>query len=107
MSASAPTFDAHAQRSRLSAMPTGELRQLYRELSGDEARSRNREYLARRILWMLQAQALGGQTIRVTVLAGGFEFMGERFGSLSAIAKAVTGTHVSGFRFFGLAKGTA
>ena len=27
---------------------------------GDEARSRNREYLIRRILWMLQAGAYGG-----------------------------------------------
>ena len=48
-----------------------------------------------------------GKTLRVTVLADGFEFMGERFGSLSAIAKAVTGTHVNGFRFFGLAKEAA
>lgn len=48
-----------------------------------------------------------GQTLRVTVLADGFEFMGERFGSLSAIAKAVTGTHVNGFRFFRLAKEAA
>ena len=107
MTRTPPAFDAHAERSRLSAMATSELRQLYRELSGDAARSRNREYLVRRVLWMLQAQALGGQTIRVTVLADGFEFMGERFGSLSAIAKAVTGTHVSGFRFFGLAKEAA
>ncbi len=51
MSASAPTFDALGQRSRLSAMATGELRQLYRELSGDDARCRNRECLARRVTW--------------------------------------------------------
>jgi hypothetical protein len=34
---------------------TGELRRRNQEIGGDEARSRNREYLTRRILWMLQA----------------------------------------------------
>jgi hypothetical protein len=45
-----------------------------------------------------------GETLRVTVLANGFEFRGDRYGSLSAIAKAVTGSHVNGFRFFRLLK---
>jgi hypothetical protein len=40
--------------------------------------------------------------VRVVVLADGFEFEGERYRSLSAIAKAVTGSHVNGFRFFNL-----
>jgi hypothetical protein len=43
-----------------------------------------------------------GQTIRVLVLPDGFEFEGERYRSLSAVAKAVTGSHVNGFRFFKL-----
>lgn len=43
-----------------------------------------------------------GRTVRVVVLADGFEFEGERYRSLSAIAKAVTGSHVNGFRFFNL-----
>ena len=43
-----------------------------------------------------------GRTVRVVVLAEGFEFEGERYRSLSAIAKAVTGSHVNGFRFFNL-----
>jgi hypothetical protein len=45
-----------------------------------------------------------GRTIRVTVLRDGFEFEGQTYRSLSAIAKAVTGTHWNGFHFFGLAK---
>jgi hypothetical protein len=154
----AARFDVEAERRRLGTMTAGELRQRYREISGDEARSRNREYLMRRILWMLQASAYGGlssraleladglarefdvrataprggaanegqggsvpqrdgrlplpgraivrrykgETLRVTVMADGFEFKGERYGSLSAIAKAVTGSHVNGYRFFGL-----
>ena len=36
------------------------------------------------------------------MLADGFEFEGERYGSLTAVAKAITGSHMNGFRFFGL-----
>lgn len=43
-----------------------------------------------------------GRTVTVTVLADGFEYEGERYRSLSAIAKAVTGSHINGFRFFRL-----
>ena len=43
-----------------------------------------------------------GRTLTVTVLAGGFEYDGERYRSLTAVAKAVTGSHINGFRFFGL-----
>lgn len=43
-----------------------------------------------------------GRTIRVLVVADGFEFEGMRYKSLSAIAKAVTGSHVNGFQFFRL-----
>lgn len=43
-----------------------------------------------------------GRTIRVLVIADGFEYEGERYKSLSAIAKAVTGSHMNGFLFFRL-----
>lgn len=43
-----------------------------------------------------------GQMIRVTVLANGFEYHGERYKSLTAVTKAVTGKHWNGFHFFGL-----
>jgi len=45
-----------------------------------------------------------GRTIRVVVLADGqgFECDGERYRTLSAIAKKVTGSHINGFRFFRL-----
>lgn len=42
------------------------------------------------------------RAIHVTVLADGFEYLGERYKSLSAIAKTITGSHMNGFRFFGL-----
>lgn len=39
----------------------------------------------------------------VTVLDNGFEYDGKLWRSLTAIAKAITGTHWNGPRFFGLA----
>jgi len=43
-----------------------------------------------------------GRTVRVLVVADGFEYEGQRYKSLSAVAKAVTGSHCNGFRFFNL-----
>lgn len=43
-----------------------------------------------------------GRTLQVRVLHEGFEFEGQRYASLSAVAKVITGSHVNGFRFFGL-----
>jgi hypothetical protein len=42
------------------------------------------------------------KTHAVTVLEDGFEWDGKRFNSLSAIAKAITGTNWNGYAFFGL-----
>ena len=43
-----------------------------------------------------------GRQVRVVVLADGFEYDGRRYKSLSAVAKAISGSHCNGFRFFGL-----
>ena len=48
-----------------------------------------------------------GRMIEVQVTENGFVFEGERYRSLSAVAKAVTGSHWSGHRFFGIQKGGA
>jgi hypothetical protein len=45
-----------------------------------------------------------GQTIQVTVMDRGFEYLGRVYRSLSAIAKEVTGSHWNGLYFFGLTK---
>lgn len=45
-----------------------------------------------------------GRTLQVLVLKEGFEFEGETYPTLSALAKKVTGSHVNGFLFFGLTK---
>ncbi len=43
-----------------------------------------------------------GVAHEVTVLDAGYEWNGKKWRSLSAIAKAITGAHWSGPRFFGL-----
>jgi hypothetical protein len=45
-----------------------------------------------------------GQRLEVKVLPRGFEFEGEVYKSLSAVAKAITETHCNGYLFFGLNK---
>jgi len=41
-----------------------------------------------------------GQTVQVQVLHSGFAYQGQVYPSLSAVAKAVTGSHTNGFLFF-------
>ncbi len=43
-----------------------------------------------------------GQTLEVRVLPKGFEFEGEVYQSLSAVAKKITGAHCNGYYFFRL-----
>ena len=45
-----------------------------------------------------------GRTVEVMVLPKGFEYEGQVYRSLSAVAKAITGTHWNGYHFFGLRK---
>ncbi|MCI0431136.1 MAG: DUF2924 domain-containing protein [Rhodospirillales bacterium] len=52
-----------------------------------------------RLLWRW-----GGETHQVTVLEQGFEYRGTTYGSLSEIARAITGSRWSGPAFFGLRK---
>jgi hypothetical protein len=41
-----------------------------------------------------------GKTLKVQVLRHGFEYEGQVYKSLSAVAKAITGSHTSGYLFF-------
>ena len=43
----------------------------------------------------------GGKTHQVTLVEGGYEYRGHIYGSLSAIARKITGTQWSGPLFFG------
>ena len=43
-----------------------------------------------------------GETLQVKVMTDGFEFEGQVFGSLSAVAKHITGGHCNGYHFFNM-----
>jgi hypothetical protein len=45
-----------------------------------------------------------GQTLQVRVRADGFEYEGQLYASLSAVAKAITGSHCNGYHFFRIGK---
>ncbi|MGO8992053.1 MAG: DUF2924 domain-containing protein [Polyangiaceae bacterium] len=48
-----------------------------------------------------------GKTHRVKVTDVGFEYRRQTYPSLSAVAKAITGTNWNGFGFFGLLQGAS
>ena len=150
----------------LRKMTVTELRRRYEEAHGEECRSGNKDWIVKRTIWRMQANAEGdlserarrralelandadlrlkapktipttitsaartvtrkvefasdarlpaggeitriykGRQVRVRVLATGFEFEGEVYRSLSAVAKAITGSHVNGYHFFRLKGG--
>lgn len=151
----------------LGDLTVSELQSKWEDVWGEPCRSRNRDYLRKRIGWKIQANVLGGisqralerareltdetlikirgvsspmapvssqstttrhsfrpsddarlpmpgslltriyngRKIIVSILDDGFEFEGKPFRSLSAIAKAVTGSHWNGFLFFGIGGG--
>ena len=141
----------------MERMTNDQLRAKFAAVCGEQPRSRNRDWLVRRIAWRMQANAEGGlserarrralelandadlrvtpprqrkpdtertvtaarpstdrlptgtlwrqykgRTVRVNVLTDGFEYDGERYKSLTAVAQAVTGKHWNGYHFFGL-----
>lgn len=155
----------------LKTMSVGELAEKYREVFGEPTRTRNKEYLRKRIAYRLQEQAEGGLSLRalerieqlapdapvrwrqpvvrqdspgnpvvvpitkptrdprlpppgtilsrrhngvahqVTVLDDGFDYNGERYSSLSRVARVITGKAWNGYMFFfgrshGTPKGT-
>lgn len=49
-------------------------------------------------------KAYKGRELVVRVLPRGFEWEGEVYRTLSAAAKAITGTHINGYHFFNLRK---
>ena len=57
MTATEQAFDLASERGALDAMTMNALKRRYRQVSGHDSRTRNRQYLVRRILWLLQAAA--------------------------------------------------
>jgi hypothetical protein len=74
----------------------------YNELGGLRAGARPRAHRESPVVGTRLVREWDGRRHEVTVVQGGFEFEGQRYRSLSAIAKVVTGTHWNGRAFFGL-----
>ncbi|MBX3435691.1 MAG: DUF2924 domain-containing protein [Pirellulales bacterium] len=163
------TLDIEVEQDRLQRLTVTQLKTRYEELFQEPARSGNRVWLCKRVLWRLQANVFGdlsdrarrraleiaddrelrmkaprtmplasaarvlepprpervrepdddlrpgtvlrriykGRPIHVQVHDEGFEWDGQRYASLTAVARAVTGSHWNGRRFFGLTRGKA
>jgi hypothetical protein len=110
----------------LQALSLRALREEYARLYGVTTTSSSKDYLRKRIaarrrevavergarsggrdprlpaLGTVLAREQGGKTHRVKVAATGFEYARRTYRSLSAVAKAITGTNWNGFGFFGL-----
>ena len=161
--------DIPQQLAGLRGMTVSQLRERYREVYGEPSRSRNKDYLRKKVAWRIQELAEGGLSDRararidelsahvpvrwrssgngaaptapagasapdaaapgtrdlrlpepgtvitrehggvehrVTVLEDGFEYRGERFASLSKVARAISGTNWNGYLFFSLQRRT-
>jgi hypothetical protein len=149
---------------QLRKMTVPQLRERYAEVTGEATKSRHKDFLVRRIIWHMQANAMGGLSerarqramelaedadvrltapkvpvepqpnrtkvgkletshddrlplpgatltreykgdlIEVPVRDDGFAYAGTVYKTLSAVAKAITGTHWNGYHFFKLGK---
>ena len=71
------------------------------ELKKGETQERPRDPRLPKVGTVLRRE-FKGKEHTTTVLPEGFDYRGKRFGSLSSIAKAITGTSWNGYGFFGL-----
>ena len=78
------------------------LEQLGEQLDGGKKRVRSRRVDGRPLSGTKLIREFQGIAHEVIVKPDHFEFQGNRYKSLSSIAKAITGTVWNGWRFFGL-----
>ena len=122
-----PTPSLEEEISALARMGLDELRTVWRAHYGPPPQLRSADLLRLMLAWRLQADVLGGldrgpvaaegtalgdgailrrdwqgRRIEVVVGADGFRWEDRTYPSLSAIARAATGTRWNGPRFFGL-----
>jgi hypothetical protein len=117
------TRSQKAQITRLDSLTITQLRKKHERLTGKAASTAKRATLIKRCAAAIRkttttpdrrrrALDVGtvltrthkGQEITVTVTESGFEYDGETYSSLSTLAKAITGYHISGPAFFKLAR---
>ena len=87
----------------LSEAAQAQLRDALQEDDGLPGRmQRRRRKLGMPVVGTRLVREWQGNRYEVTVVSGGFEFEGRKYRSLSAITKAITGTHWNGPGFYGL-----
>ncbi len=67
----------------------------------ESKRERTRQAVDAPIAGTKFVRVWNGRRYEVTAIPGGFEYDGKRYRSLTAVAKAITGTHWNGRVFFG------
>lgn len=90
------------QEKKLGGLPGADLKRLA-QIGRKEARARARDTITTVVkpgTWL--SRTWHGEVHQVVVLESAFEYRGERYASLSAIARKITGANWSGPRFFGL-----
>ena len=75
---------------------------LVKELDGKNTRKAIMTDPRKPVLGTRLLREWDGAEHSVTVLRDGFDWQGRKFKSLSAVARAITGTQWNGYRFFGL-----
>ena len=96
-----PLLAQRLQERRHGGLPALVLRELYR-VAGEGAASAPQPPRTQLVPSTRLVREWNGRTISVDVLEKGFAFDNRTWNSLSEIARAVTGAHWSGPRFFGL-----
>lgn len=92
---------AYNQETRLGRLSKAELRQLGALGRKDDRRKEGRVATeAKPGTWL--SRTWHGEVHEVVVLESGCEYRGNAYGSLSAVARHITGAQWSGPRFFGL-----
>lgn len=106
----APRILLHVVAHELQAQHKGGLKPAVREqlsqITNSTERKSSRNVLPLRLGNRL-VREWRGKTYVVDVVEKGFEYRGRRYGSLSRVARQITGAHWSGPRFFGLATRSA
>ena len=95
----------HLQARAFGGLSAASQRKLFRTIDQQNAEqtSRGSQSAKRRLpAGSRLVREWSGRTHTVDVLDSGFLFDGQIYASLSAIARAITGAHWSGTRFFGL-----
>lgn len=92
---------AHALQEKAGGGPDKALRRRIEQLNAKSQKNGAKASVAIKPgTWL--SRTWHGEVHQVIVLDSGFEYRGERYASLSAIARRITGTGWSGPRFFGL-----